>query len=60
MTWFCCQNSLLAQGANPDFMQSVGKIYVVVAVLITIFIGIVLFLIYLERKISKLENLKDG
>lgn len=37
-------------------MRSTGKIYVVVAVIVTIFIGIVLFLIYLDRKLTKLEN----
>ncbi len=46
-----------AQGNNPDFFHSIGKIYVVVAVIIAIFIGIILFMIYLERKVSKLENL---
>ncbi len=37
-------------------MRSNGKIYVVVAVLVIIFIGIVLFLISLDRKIRKLEK----
>ncbi len=41
---------------NPDFMRSIGKIYVVVAVLLAIFVGIIVFLIYLERKISQLEK----
>ena len=48
--------SMNAQSNNPDFMHSVGKIYVVVAVLVAIFIGIILFLFYLERKLSKLES----
>jgi len=39
-----------------DNMRSNGKIYVVVAVLVTIFIGIILYLIRLDRKISKLEK----
>jgi len=33
-----------------------GKIYVVVAVVLTIFSGIIFFLFYLERKITKLEQ----
>ncbi len=33
-----------------------GKIYVVVLVISTIFVGIILFLIYLERKIKSLEK----
>jgi len=53
--------SLSAQNDAPDFMRSIGKIYVVVAVIIAIFIGIVLFLIYLDRKLTKLENqIKDN
>lgn len=47
---------LWGQGEEADFMRSTGKIYVVVAVIVTIFIGIVLFLIYLDRKLTKLEN----
>jgi CcmD family protein len=45
-----------AQGADADFLRSTGKIYVVVAVIAAIFIGIVLFLIYLDRKLTNLEN----
>lgn len=52
--------SMMAQAAGGDFMRSIGKIYVVVAVIVAIFIGIVVFLIYLERKLTKLENqIKD-
>ena len=39
-----------------DSLRSNGKIYVVVLVICTIFAGIILFLIYLERKIKKLEQ----
>jgi CcmD family protein len=39
-----------------DEMRSNGKIYVVVAVLVTIFIGIILYLIRLDRKLTKLEK----
>lgn len=46
---------LLAQQEN-DFMRSIGKMYVVVAVIAAIFIGIVIFLIYLDRKLTRLEN----
>lgn len=49
-------SSLLAQSNDSDFMRSIGKIYVVVAVLIAVFIGIVFFLIYLDRKLTKLED----
>ncbi len=39
-----------------DFFRSQGKIYVVVAVIIVLFIGIVAYLISLDRKLSKIEN----
>ena len=39
-----------------DLLHQSGKIYVVVAVLSIIFIGIVVYLILLDRKISKLER----
>ena len=49
---------LCAQAANAsdDFFRSTGKIYVVVGVLLIIFIGIIIYLISLDRKISRLEN----
>lgn len=40
-------------------LYSNGKIYVVVAVLITILTGLILYLINLDRKISKLEKNKE-
>ena len=46
---------LLAQD-DADFMRSMGKMYVVVAVIAAIFIGIVIYLVLLDRKITKLEN----
>ena len=56
--FFLSVQPLLAQ--DTDFMRSLGKMYVVVAVIAAIFIGIVLFLIYLDRKLTKLENqIKD-
>ena len=53
----------LAQDANideepNDFMLSNGKIYVVVAVIVTIVTGIFLYLLNLDRKIKKLEENK--
>jgi CcmD family protein len=47
---------LLAQQEDTDFMRSMGKMYVVVAVIVAIFLGIVVYLIYLDRKLTKLEN----
>ena len=53
---FALLQTLSAQGDNADFMRSNGKIYVVFAVIIAMFIGILLFLIFIERKLTKLEN----
>lgn len=50
------QYVLFAQDNMATEMRSNGKIYVVVAVLTAIFIGIILYLIRLDRKISKLEK----
>ncbi len=54
---FLFSNAILAQGSSPDFMRSIGKIYVVVGVIAIIFIGIVLYLVRLDLKISKLEKI---
>ncbi|NIG56918.1 CcmD family protein [Chitinophaga sp. Cy-1792] len=43
-------------GPVNELFRSNGKIYVIVGVLVIIFIGIVLFLINLDRKISRLED----
>ncbi len=37
-------------------LRQSGKIYVVVLVLATIFAGIIAFLIYLERRIARIER----
>jgi Ca2+/Na+ antiporter len=39
-----------------DLMRSNGRIYVVVAVMLTILIGLILYVVRLDRKISKLEK----
>ncbi|MGQ0738876.1 MAG: CcmD family protein [Bacteroidota bacterium] len=39
-----------------DTMRSNGRIYVVVAVMLTILIGLVLYVVRLDRKIGKLEK----
>lgn len=49
--------SLQAQSTtHQDFMRSIGKIYVVVAVLVVTLIGFFYYLIRLDNKIAKLEN----
>jgi len=49
-----------AQTEMADTMRSNGKIYVVVTVLATIFAGIFAYLVFLDRKISKLEKEKKS
>lgn len=49
-------NSQLAAQASEDFFHSIGKIYVVVAVIVITFIGIGAYLFYLDRKITELEK----
>lgn len=41
-------------------MRASGKIYVVVAVIATIFIGIVIYLIALDKRIRRLEKEKKS
>lgn len=43
-----------------DVMRSNGKIYVVVAVCLTILFGLILYLVKLDRKISKFEKEKHN
>lgn len=46
-----------AQGdTSPDFMRSIGKIYVVAAVCLVILVTLLVYMILLDRKISKLEK----
>jgi hypothetical protein len=41
---------------SQDFMHSGGKIGVVMTVCLTILIGLILYLVRLDRKISRLEK----
>ena len=41
---------------TASVMRSNGKIYVVVAVVLTILFGLIAFVIRLDRKVSKLEK----
>lgn len=49
-----------AQSSNDvemaDIMRRSGKIYVVVAVVCVIFVGFIIYLFTIDRKISRLEN----
>ena len=56
---FC--TAVFGQQTNPpvemaDTMRSNGKIFVVVAVIVTLFAGLTIYLVSLDRKISRLEK----
>ncbi len=52
------QNNIIAQpaGINEPAMRSHNKIYVVMAVCITILVGFILYLVRIDSKVKKLEN----
>ena len=58
LTILVSSSSLLAQpnAEMADLMRSNGKIYVVVLVLCIIFLGLALYLMWLDRRLSKLEK----
>jgi hypothetical protein len=57
LAFFLISNFSFAQDAAPaEGMRSNGKIYVVMAVCITILTGLIIYLISIDRKISKLEK----
>ena len=54
--------ALVAQGAAepaPDFLRSVGKIYVVVAVIVVVFLGLAFYLWRLDRRLTSIEKQID-
>ncbi len=57
---FCLLLSSLAFAQEPemaDKMRSEGKIYVLVAIILTILSGLLIYLFIIEKKVSKLEKL---
>jgi hypothetical protein len=52
--------ALFAQDSSTvemaDVMRSNGKIYVVLAVVLVIFAGLIIYLISLDRKVSRMEK----
>lgn len=48
--------SLAQDGQRADLLRSDGKIYVVVGVILIIFLGIVVNMIRLERKLNRIEK----
>jgi hypothetical protein len=50
-------NAAVAQdAAMADTMRSEGKIYVVVAIILTVLAGLITYLFLLDRKVTKLER----
>lgn len=57
----CCSVMTQAQDVNEktglgNTMRSNGRIYVVIAVILTILAGLLLYLVRLDRKIRRLEK----
>ncbi len=53
---FITQAQTTTEPQMADTFRQDGKIYVVVTVIVLIFIAIVAFLIYLDRKLKKIED----
>jgi preprotein translocase subunit SecG len=51
-------STVTTSGSADDFMRSNNKIYVVMAVCITILVALILYLIRIDRKVTKLEKLQ--
>ena len=49
-------SSLFAEGGNGGMMYSNGKFTVVVAVIVAIFLGLVILMISVERRLARLEK----
>jgi hypothetical protein len=54
-TFFILQSMTLA-AASTDFLRSSGKIYTVVAVLVVILLGLMFFLVKIDRRVRGLEE----
>jgi CcmD family protein len=55
----CLSLSCFAQEGQvemADMMRSNGKIYVVIAVILTILTGLILYLVRIDRRVTKLER----
>lgn len=58
---FVSLNTVLAQNTGvemADALRSSGKIYVVVAVIVLLFVGLLIYLFSLDRRIKNIENQK--
>lgn len=53
---FCSTLTMAQDIEMADVMRSNGKIYVVVAVIAILFIGLMFYLIRIDKKVQKLEE----
>lgn len=53
---FAQENAALTPNDSASLLRQNGQIYLVVLVLLTIFAGIILMLVRLEKKLTKLEK----
>ena len=60
LCFLCCGVSYAQDNpGSADVMRSNGKIYVVVAVCLTILLGLFFYVFSIDRKISRLEKNKE-
>jgi len=52
----CMATYAQAENDSADFMRSNGKIYVVVAVVLVVLFGLLLYVFALDRKITRIEK----
>jgi hypothetical protein len=52
----CMATYAQADNDSADFMRSNGKIYVVVAVVLVVLFGLLLYVFTLDRKITRIEK----
>ena len=59
---FCILYSIFSYSQDvemADGLRSSGKIYIVVGVLVTILLGVIVFLMMIDRKVSDIEKKID-
>jgi len=61
VAFLACSQLVVAQGdTGPDFIRSSGKIYVVAGVCLIILLTLFVYLVRLDRKITKLEKRQNN
>ena len=53
---FLSQSAFAQNAEMADTMRSNGKIYVVVAIILIIFAGLITYLVMMDRKITRIEK----